>query len=71
MVNIEDISPGNLLIHKDVGLTIVVNIEFNAKEPEKSIIHGADYDDTIYSGPCEDWFYLWASHKSVRGSTRD
>ncbi len=64
MVNIHDIRPGNLLIHKKVGVTLVVKVEKNQEDPDKSIIYGMDYDDQIYSGPCEDWFYFWTKLKT-------
>lgn len=65
MVNIKDVRVGNLLIHKDVGVCIVVGARINKRYPDKSIIQGGDYDDSVYTGYCEDWFYLWANPDKV------
>lgn len=65
MVNIKDVRPGNLLVHKKIGVALVIKVDRDLENPELSVIHGCDYDDSIYSGPCEDWYYLWVSAKSV------
>lgn len=59
MVHIKNVREGNLLIHKEIGVTLVVKIKKNPEDHSKSIIYGIDYDNKIYSGPCEDWFYIW------------
>jgi hypothetical protein len=65
MVNIKDVRAGNLLIHKDVGVCLVVGMKANTRYPDRSIVQGCDNDESIYSGPCEDWFYLWTDPDKV------
>lgn len=61
MVNIKDIRPGNLIVHKDVGVCLIIKVIKSNDSPYKSIIKACDADDSIYEGPCEDWYYLWAN----------
>ncbi|MEF9932025.1 MAG: hypothetical protein RSC28_05595 [Bacteroidales bacterium] len=65
MVNVREVRTGNLIVHKDVGVCLVVGIVKNSRNPSKSIISACDVDDSIYEGPCSDWFNLWASVKEV------
>lgn len=60
MVRIQDVRVGNLLIHKEFGVALVVKIEKDLQHSALSIIYGMDQDDHVYSGPCEDWFYFWS-----------
>lgn len=60
MVQIKDVRVGNLLIHKEVGISLVVKIDKHPQNHPHPIIYGKDQDNKIYSGPCEDWFYFWS-----------
>lgn len=60
MVHIKDVRIGNLLIHKEIGISLVIKIDKSPLNQSPPIIYAIDQDDTIYSGPCEDWFYFWS-----------